>query len=159
MFVPWKCHGSPPRHPPRRPPKPPFHSTLNCQARWSLSESLMPGPLQHLRPPTKNHNWACWGLSCPPPCGPKKRSLGQTIGNSQKGGGAKLIVRFWGGETYYRAPKTSFGGLRKWDLSGLCPFLLRRMAGREQRGGKSYHRWVRPKPFLGRGFMVCFPLA
>ena len=25
-------------------------------------------------------------------------------------------------------------------------------------GGKTYHRWGGgPKPFLGRGFMVCFP--
>ena len=51
--------------------------------------------------------------------------------------------------------QTSFGGLRKWDSSGLCPFPLRRMTGREQRGGESYHKWGGPKPFLGRGFMVC----
>ena len=26
-------------------------------------------------------------------------------------------------------------------------------------GGETYHRWGGgPKPFLGRGFMVCFPL-
>ena len=25
-------------------------------------------------------------------------------------------------------------------------------------GGKTYHRWGGPTPFLGRGFMVCFPL-
>ena len=33
------------------------------------------------------------------------------------------------------------------------------MTLREQRGGgESYHKWGGPKPFLGRGFMVCFPL-
>ena len=32
------------------------------------------------------------------------------------------------------------------------------MTGREQRGGESYHRWGGPKLFLGRGFVVCFPL-
>ena len=31
--------------------------------------------------------------------------------------------------------RASFGGLRKWDLSGLCPFPLRNMRGRKQTGG------------------------
>ena len=77
-----------------------------------------------------------------------------------KGGGAKRIMRFWGGgNVLSSAPsKTSFGGLRKWDLSGLCPSPLTRMTLCEQRGGKSYHKWGGPKPFLGRGFMVWFPL-
>ena len=51
-----------------------------------------------------------------------------------------------------------FGGLRNCDWSGLCPFLLRRMTGREQREVfKSYHRWGCPNPFFGRSFKVCFP--
>ena len=37
-------------------------------------------------------------------------------------------------------------------------FLEGGMTGREPGGGKSYHKWGGPKPFLGRGFMVCFPL-
>ena len=53
----------------------------------------------------------------------------------------------------------SFGGVRKWDWSGLCPFPLRKMTGREQGGGESYHRWGCPKLFLGRDFMVCFCLT
>ena len=90
----------------------------------------------------------------------------------------------WGGEaeadsreTYHRVPpsKTSFGGLRKWDSSGLCPFPLRKITGKP---GNSLlnHFWVTfkfsrvsgelggaarittSKTFLGRGFMVCFPL-
>ena len=63
---------------------------------------------------------------------------------------------FGGGETYYRVvppSKTNFGGLRKWDLSGLCPVPLRRMTGREQRGGgNSYHRWGGSKTVFGEGF-------
>ena len=39
-----------------------------------------------------------------------------------------------------------------------CPFPLRRMTGREQRGGNRIIIGGGPKPFLGRGFMVCFPL-
>ena len=66
----------------------------------------------------------------------------------------------WGGETYRTIlAKTSLGGLEKWDLSGLCPFHLRKMTGMDKRGGKTYHRWGGPKPFLGEGFMVCFPLS
>ena len=32
------------------------------------------------------------------------------------------------------------------------------ITGRVQTGGKTYHRWGGPNPFLGRGFMLCFPL-
>ena len=42
-------------------------------------------------------------------------------------GGAKRIVRFFwggGGNVLQSAPKTSFGGLRRWD-SGLYPFPLK----------------------------------
>ena len=31
-----------------------------------------------------------------------------------------------------------FAGFRKWDSSGLCPFPLRKMTGREQRGGRTF---------------------
>ena len=80
----------------------------------------------------------------------------------RKGGGGKTYRRDFGGggkRTIKPPSKTSFGGLRKWDLSGLCPFPLRRMTLRKQRGGGN--RIISaggPKPFLGRGFMVCFPL-
>ena len=59
----------------------------------------------------------------------------------RKGGGQNVSCDFFcdfgDGKTYHKAPppKPSFGGLRKWDLSGLCPFPLRRMTLREQRGG------------------------
>ena len=69
-----------------------------------------------------------------------------------KGGGQNVSCDFGGENVLYSAPsKPSFGGLRKWDLSGLCPFPLRKMTLREQRGGGSYHKWGGPKPFLGRG--------
>ena len=51
-------------------------------------------------------------------------------------------MRFWagGGNILQSAPsKTNFGGLRKWDSSGLCPFPLRTMTGREQTGGGGEH--------------------
>ena len=49
--------------------------------------------------------------------------------------------------------KTSFGGLRKWDRSGLCPFPLSKMTGREQTGGgETYHRWGGSKTVFGDGF-------
>ena len=48
------------------------------------------------------------------------------VGKSQMRGG-KMYRAIFGGETYYKsAPsKTTFGGLRKWDLSGVFPFLQR----------------------------------
>ena len=67
--------------------------------------------------------------------------------------------------------KTSFGDLRKWDWSGLCPFPHRKMTGREQGGvgnriiggGVQNHFWggvswyVFPSPeFSSR---LCFPLT
>ena len=48
-------------------------------------------------------------------------------------GGARRIVRFFWGESV--PSKASFGGLRKWDWSGLRPFPLRKMTLREQTGG------------------------
>ena len=73
----------------------------------------------------------------------------------RKGGGKTYRAIFGGGgKSYHKAPppKPVFGGLRKWDLSGLCPFPLRRMTLREQRGGgKSYHKWGGPKPFFWGG--------
>ena len=54
------------------------------------------------------------------------------------GGGGKTYRAILGGEgqrTIKCPSKTSFGGLRKWDLSGLCPFPPRKMTGREQRRG------------------------
>ena len=42
-----------------------------------------------------------------------------------------------GGENVPKSgpPKTSFGGLRKWDLPGLCRFPLKKTTGRKQTGG------------------------
>ena len=79
---------------------------------------------------------------------------------------AKRIVQFGrgggGGGTYYRVrpSKTNFGGLRTWDWSGLCPFPLKKMTGREQtEGGK---RIVGggggPQTIFGEGFYGMFSL-
>ena len=90
------------------------------------------------------------------------------IGNSRGGGGGQNVSCDFGGgggkrtikhplqNQFWRPQKV----VRKWDLSGLCPFPLRRMTLREQRrgGGNRIISGGGPKPFLGRGFMVCFPL-
>ena len=52
------------------------------------------------------------------------KGISSPIWEKANGGGAKRIVPFWGG-----ASKTSFGGLRKWDWSGLCPFPLSKCQG------------------------------
>ena len=64
-------------------------------------------------------------------------------------GGQNVSCDFLGGKRTIDAPsKASFGGLRKWDLPGLCRFPLRKTTGRKQRGGaETYHRWGgAPKP-------------
>ena len=56
------------------------------------------------------------------------------LGNC-KWGGAKRIVRcFGGGECTIECPLQNFGGLRKRDLSDLCPFPPKKMTWREQMG-------------------------
>ena len=52
-------------------------------------------------------------------------------------GGQNVSCDFLGGKTYHRVrpPKPSFGGLRKWDLPGLCRLPLRKTTGRIQTGG------------------------
>ena len=73
-------------------------------------------------------------------------------------GGQNVLCDFGGGggRTIECALQNQFGGLRKWDWSGLCPFPLRKMTGREQMGG---NRIIGegPNRFWGRGFMVCSP--
>ena len=79
---------------------------------------------------------------------------------SGKWGGGNASCDFWGTD-YYRVPPptTTFRGLRKWDLSGLCPFPPKKMTWREQMGGKTYHRLGGGvKTVFGEGLMVCFPL-
>ena len=75
--------------------------------------------------------------------------------------GAERVVRFRGGGTnvlYSESSKTRLGGLRTWDCSGLCPFPLTKRLGVDKgAGGGTYHRWVGPKSFLGRGLMYVFP--
>ena len=68
-------------------------------------------------------------------------------------GGQNVSCDFGGENVPYSTPsKTSFGGLIKLDLSGLCRFPLRRMTLREQRGGgKSYHKWGGSKTVFGGG--------
>ena len=98
--------------------------------------------------------------------------VSQNSGLNSGSGGAKSPVQTFvpddscnlgGWKTYCSAPsKTSFGGLRKWDSSGLCLFPSRKMIWREPRGRKHIigggGGGGGPKAFLGRGFMVCFPL-
>ena len=74
------------------------------------------------------------------------------IGKLQRVGGEmyRAILGGGGRNVPQSAPSTSsFGGLRKWDSSGLCPFPLRRMTGREQTwgGGERYHRGGGPNFF------------
>ena len=59
------------------------------------------------------------------------------FGNLQMGGGGQNVSCEFGvgGNVQSEASKTSFGGLRKWDLAGRCPFPLRKMTGCEQTGG------------------------
>ena len=73
-----------------------------------------------------------------------RRHIPVTLGNScpwechDPSPRANRIVRLLGGGkcTTERALQTWFGGLRKWDWSGLCPFPLRRtMTGREKGRG------------------------
>ena len=76
-------------------------------------------------------------------------------------GGQNVSCDFWGEKTYHRVrpPKPcSFGGLRKWDLPGVPVSSKENNRAKTNGGGKTYHRWGGPKPFLERGFMVCFPL-
>ena len=75
-------------------------------------------------------------------------------------GGAKRIVRLGGGggkRTIECPLQNHFGGLRKWDLSGLCPFPPKNMTWREQIGGKAYHKWGGgSKTVFGEGFYGMF---
>ena len=62
---------------------------------------------------------------------------------------------------YCREPpsKTTVGGPRKWDLSGLCPFPPKKMTWCEHMGGKRIRSGGGGlKTFFGRGFMVCFQI-
>ena len=72
-------------------------------------------------------------------------------------GGQNVSCDFGGGgETYYRAPPPKpLLEASKWDLSGMCPFPLRRMTGREQRGGEIVIIAGGPKPFW-EGFYGMF---
>ena len=76
-------------------------------------------------------------------------------------GGAKRIVRFLGGKTCHRAcpPKPVLEASES-GIGLVCALSLRgKWHCVNKRGGKTYHRWGGgPEPFLGRGFMVCFPL-
>ena len=80
------------------------------------------------------------------------------LGKSQMGGrNVSCDFGGGGGRTIERAlHQTGFGGLRKWDWSGLCLFTLRKMTG-VNKGGRSYHRWGCPKPFWGGVLWYAFP--
>ena len=103
---------------------------------WPLGEN-MEMKAQSRKKGTKTHFcwpfFAIWGLIFPGVSGWKAAN-----------GGAKRIVRFGGGKRI----KTSFGGLRQWDLPGLCRFPLRKQQGENKRGGG--------KRIVGGGFQNCF---
>ena len=91
-----------------------------------------------------------------------KRQMGglapRLLGNGNWGVWPKRIVRFWVQKRAIERvlSKTSFGGLRNRDGSGLRPFPLRRMTGR----GQTYHRLGggKSKTVFGEGFILCaFP--
>ena len=94
-----------------------------------------------------DHSTSCSGSSSEDGGRPKRLlSVPKLLKNGkllQMGGG--LIVRFWGEKSLQESvsSKNSFGGVRKWDWSGLCQFFLRKMTGRGQTGG---------------GGKACFPL-
>ena len=86
-------------------------------------------------------------------------------GNPQRGLGGKTYRAIWaaGGERTIECPlqKPVFGGLRKWDSSGLCP--LPPVASKENdrawtKGGEeTYHKWGEgPELFFGEGFYGMF---
>ena len=70
------------------------------------------------------------------------------------GGGGNVSCDFGGGKRTIECALQ----LRKWDLSGLCPFPLRKMTLREQRGGgENVSQVAGSKTVLGEGFYG-FPL-
>ena len=74
-------------------------------------------------------------------------------------GGQNVSCDFGGGKrTIERAlSKTSFGGLRKWDLPGLCRFPLRKTTGRKRTGGgKRIIGGGVQNLFFGKGFYGMF---
>ena len=76
-------------------------------------------------------------------------------------GGAKRIVRFWGGggeRTIECAFQNQFWRPQKVGFAWSEPVSSKENNRTKTNGGKTYHRWGGPKPFLGTGFMVCFPL-
>ena len=81
------------------------------------------------------------------------------FGKRQMGGGQNGSCNFGGrgGQSFssVRPPKPVLeGSERKWDWSGLCPFPLRIITGREQTagGGKRIIGGGGPKSFFGEGF-------
>ena len=98
--------------------------------------------------------------------GPLKRPIKRSMKYPPKklGNGNTYRAIFWGGNVQKSAPsKAGFGGLRKWDWSGLCPFPPRKMTGHEQRGGGG-NRIIGgggSKTVFGKGFygMVSPPLS
>ena len=75
-------------------------------------------------------------------------------------GGAKRIVRFWGGKrTIECALQNQFWRPQEVGFAWSVPVSSKENnRAKTNGGGKTYHRWGGPKPFLGSGFMVCFPL-
>ena len=76
----------------------------------------------------------------------------------RKGGGQNVSCDLGEAKRTIKCPlQTQFWRPQKVGFVWSVP--LRRMTLREQKGGgKSHHKWGGPKPFSGRGFMVCCPL-
>ena len=81
------------------------------------------------------------------------------VGNSQRGG-QNVSCQFGGGKRTIKCPlQTQFWRPQKVGFVWSVPVSSKENDIAWTGGGrKSYHKWGGPKPFLGRGFMVCFPL-
>ena len=86
-------------------------------------------------------------------------TLGLRIGKRLMGG-QNVSCDFGGGNhTVERALQNQFWRPQKVGFAWSVPVSSKENnKAKTNGGGKTYHRWGGPKPFLGRGFMVCFPL-
>ena len=74
-------------------------------------------------------------------------------------GGQNVSCDFGGGGMYHRArPKNQFWRPQKVGFAWPVPGSSKQQGKNKRGGGKRIIGGGGPKPFLGRGFMVCFPL-
>ena len=74
-------------------------------------------------------------------------------------GGQNLSCDFWGGKRTIECPfQNQFWRPQKVGFDWSVPVSSKEMTRHEQGGWKRIISGGGPKPFLGMGFMVCFPL-